>query len=188
MIKKIQKIKFLCLIIFLGILFFPLVSLAGEYTGYYDLNNNGKEDEGEPTGTIYYEGLVPCGKEVDINGTPTDMPCQFCHVFVMIDGILDFIITTIVPIIAVLMILIAGIMFIFAYLGGIEILPGGGTGGPKLLSQAKKTLNSAVIGLIIIFAAWIIVNTFFLVIGVAETEFGTGIKNWFQINCPIEIE
>jgi len=173
MIKKIQKTKFLCLIIFLAILFFPLVSLAGSYQadGY----------------TVIYEGLVPCGKEVDIDGTPTDMPCQFCHFFVMIDGILDFIITTIVPIIAVLMILIAGIMFIFAYLGGIEVLPGGGKGGPKLLSQAKKTLNSVVTGLIIIFAAWIIVNTFFLVIGVAETDFGTGIKNWFQINCPIII-
>ena len=163
-IVELMKNK-LFFLIFLGILFFPLVSLAGSY-----------QADGA---TVTYEGLVPCGvgKTVYVNGTPrVDIPCQFCHFFIMIDGILDFIITTIVPIIAVLMIVIGGIMFFAA------------AGNPASLASAKKLLTSVIIGLVIIYGAWILVNTFFLVIGVAETDFGTGIKNWFQINCPIEID
>jgi len=167
---KFQK---LFIIFFLGILLFPLVSLARSY-----------QADGA---TVTYEGLVPCGKIVDINGTPTDMPCQFCHFFVMIDAILDFVITM-AFIIAVLMIVFAGFLFIVAYLGGMELLTGGAKGGPKLLSQAKKTLTSVATGLLIIFAAWIIVNTIFVFLGVADWTLSfTGPGKWSQMNCPIEL-
>ena len=172
------------LIIFLvNLLLFPLVSLAGEY----------KADDT----TLCYEGLVPCGKEVFVGGhwengkcvggVPKDIPCQFCHIFVMVDAILDFVIG-IAFIIAVGMIVFAGLLFIVAYSGIGGYLSKETGGGPKLLSQAKSILGSVLTGLVIIFAAWIIVNTIFGVLGVAHWTRGfTGPGKWSQINCPIEL-
>jgi hypothetical protein len=110
-------------------------------------------------------GLVPCGG-------PGEPACQFCHFFVMLDEIIDFVLFTLVPPIAVLMLAIGGAMFIFAYFSG----------GEQTLSQAKKLITSVFLGLVIIFAAWILINLFFQIIGVAEwTTLQTG---WFRINCP----
>ncbi len=169
------------LIIFLGSLLFPLVVSAGTYTA--DSTN------------VCYEGLVPCGKEVNVGGSwengecvggvPTFIRCQFCHFFVMLDAIIDFVLFQLVPPIAILMLVIGGAMFMFAHLGGAEALPGGGAGGPKMLSQAKKLITSVIIGLIIIFAAWIIIDLFFSLIGVADW---TGLQEgWFTINCQVQL-
>ena len=111
-------------------------------------------------------GLVPCGG----NAVPS---CQLCHFFVMFDNIVDFIMLTLVPIVAVLMLVIGGVMFFLA------------TGNPSALSQAKSVITTTILGLIIVYAAWIIVNMFFVVIGVADTSFGIAIKNWFTIDCPL---
>ena len=138
---------------------------------------------------VCYEGLVPCGKDVYVagswengkcvGGTPTFIRCQFCHFFVMLDEIIDFVLFKLVPSIAILMLVIGGVMFIFGYFAG------GGEGEPKLFSQAKKLITSVFIGLIIMFAAWLIINLFFQFIGVAEW---TGLQQgWFQINCQIQL-
>jgi len=124
-------------------------------------------------------GLVPFGGEAEPR-------CQLCHFFVLFRNVVDFLLTKIIPPLAVLMIAIGGFMYDCAYLGSFEKLTGGGKGGPVLLARAKKLIISVVIGLLIIFAAWIIVNTFFQVIGVADW---TGLKEgWWQVNkdCPTE--
>jgi len=152
-----------------------LVSLAGEYiacqidpkTGKCITNTEKK---------VTYEGLVPCGKEVTVNGEKMVIHCQFCHFFVMAKGILDFVLKM-VFVVAVLMIVIAGIMYIIAPIGEEA-------GIPKLFPQAKGIITAVVIGLVIIFGAWIFVNTFFMLIGVQEW---TGLREWFKINCPIEL-
>ena len=174
--------KKIFLIILLGsFLFFPLISSAGTY----------KADNTD----VCYEGLVPCGKEVYIGGSwedgkcvggiPKFIRCQFCHFFVMLDGAIDFVLFKLVPPIAILMLVIGGVMFMFAYFGGAEMLPGGGAGGPKMLGQARKLITSVFIGLIIIFAAWIIIDLFFSLIGVAEW---TGLREgWFSIQCSIQL-
>jgi len=154
--------------------------------------------------TVIYEGLVPCGKEVCIySGTETvgefleflelfkvdhpdftleknceglggewkSIPCQFCHFFVMFRGILDFVLKLVI-IIGVLMLTIGGFMFFFA------------GGSPATLDRAKRVLTSTVIGLVIIFAAWLIINTIFMGIGVAKwTNLREG---WFTIPCSIK--
>ncbi len=120
---------------------------------------------------------MPCGGA----GEP---PCQLCHLFVMLDSVLDFIILRLTPIVAVLMLVISGVMFMVANFSGAEMLPGGAQGGPQLLSQAKKTLTAAAFGLVIIFSAWIIINTFLGFIGVNTW---TGLESgWWQINCPVK--
>ena len=115
-------------------------------------------------------GLVPCGGK--------DCPCTLCDFFVMFKNIVDFVMFRIVPLVAVLMILIGGFMYIIAYGGPTEILEGGKKGGTQLLSQAKSLFKSVVIGLFIVFGAWLIVNLFFQVIGV---EKWTNLREGWQI-------
>src|SRR3989338_10063032 len=85
-------------------------------------------------------GLVPCGGE-------GEEPCQLCHIFIMANNVLGQLFTWVVPTIAVLMLVIGGVMLLFA---GAR---------PNMLAQAKGVITSVVIGLLIIFAAWVIVNT-----------------------------
>jgi hypothetical protein len=169
-------VKKIFLVIFLGSLLLPLVSLAGEY-----------QTDGT---TVHYEGLVPCGKSQpgENESELVTMPCQFCHFFVMIEGIIDFILFRLIPPIAVLMLVIGGIMFMVAMFGGAEMLPGGIRGGPTLLNQSKRLITSVVIGLVIIFAAWLIINVFFTAFGFSEFGLSlTGPDKWAQINCSIQL-
>ncbi|OIO46644.1 MAG: hypothetical protein AUJ31_01340 [Parcubacteria group bacterium CG1_02_39_15] len=203
--------KKIFLSIFLISLLSPLTALAGTYIAAED----------STAYTIYYSGLVPCGKEV-CKGTTlnirtiesalaqgsnfdqacsagggtvyrgeqvgefyTGFPCTFCHFFVMLDGIFDFVLFQLVPPLAVLMLAIGGIMYIMAQFGGAEVLTGGGSGGPKLLGQAKKLMTAVVMGLVIIYGGWLIVDLFFDTIGVADW---TGLnQGWFSIKCQITI-
>ena len=163
-----KKYRFLVLILLLGILLLPLISLAGEYQA------GGT--------TVQYSGLVPCGKsEAGLGESQAvTMPCTLCHIFVMLKGIIDFFLlppTGIVFIIGILMIVIAGSMFIY----GTMISPG----DPKLVSNAQKIITSTIIGLIIVFGSWVFVNAFFLAIGV---QTWTGLQgDWFTIQCDIEL-
>jgi hypothetical protein len=181
------------LITFLLSLFLPVAASAGTYVAVYI------DDSADPptatTQNICYEGLVPCGKDVSAEGTWTDghcqggttvyIPCTFCHLFVMLDGIFDFILFQLIPPLAVLMLAIGGIMYVIAYFSEAETLVGGAKGGPKLLSQAKKLITSVMVGLIIIYAGWLLVDLFFDVIGVAEW---TGLsEGWFSIQCQVII-
>lgn len=165
--------KKIFLIIFFVSLLIPLISLAGTY-----------QADG---GNVCYEGLVPCGKPVNIGGSWEDghcvggdiqcVRCQFCHLFVMLNAIIYFVLFQIVPPIAALMLVIGGIMFMFANLG---------EGGPQMLNQARKLISSVIIGLIIMFSAWLVVGVFFSFIGVAEW---TGLQaGWFNINCPVKLD
>jgi len=159
-----KAIVFLLLVIFIGNFLFPFLASAGEYQGY--------------GGTVKYEGLVPCGKSsVGPNETEgVKKPCQLCHLFVMLDGIIDFVLIDILPWIVILMILIAGVMFYFA------------GGNPSLLLQAKKLITSVVIGVTIILCSYLIIGTVLTVLGVQSW---TTLDQWaengvFIIDCPIE--
>jgi hypothetical protein len=123
--------------------------------------------------------LVPCGPGVT-DATGKTIHCTFCHFFVLFKNIIDFLLVHIVPILAVLMLVIGGFMYVFAYFGTI---PGGGNGNPALVSRARSLFFYTILGLIIIYASWLIVNLFFQVIGVADW---TGLREgWWKINCPI---
>ncbi|MCD6148962.1 hypothetical protein J7J18_06350 [bacterium] len=170
-----KRLLFLIFII-LGILALPLTGLAARtYSadGY----------------TVEYEGLVPCGKCVKVSGLGIDtergcnaeknkyIHCQFCHFFVMLDAILDFIFQISI-VIAALMLSFAGLLYIMSVM---EFLPG----GPQTLSQAKSIIGSVFLGLLIIFGAWVIINLFFQIIGVSHW---TGLSGgWFEISCPIKL-
>lgn len=122
--------------------------------------------------TVSGAGLVPCGGE-------GEAACQLCHLFEMAKNIIDFLLlppSGLLFVIGTLLFIIAGMMYIVAKLFAPD--------STNMLSQANKVMTSVVIGLVIVFGAWIFVNTFFAVIGVAEW---TGLdQGWWTVSCPIE--
>jgi len=107
--------------------------------------------------------IVPCGG---------DNPCQFCHIFVLLANIINFVLTCLVPIIAGLMLII----------GGLYLLAAGAN--PQTLNQAKSVITAAVIGLVIIFLAWVFLNTILDFMGIQEW---TGLGTWWDFTgkCPV---
>jgi hypothetical protein len=157
-------------IFFLGILFFPLISLALNKYTITDINTGVKY-------TATYDGFVPCGRtptmvEPPAGGSSVVIDCTLCHLLVMIDGIVDFVLLKLVPPIATLGLIFAGISFY------------GAMGNPEKYNRAKTALLSIIIGLAIIYASWVIINEVFVeIMGMASwVGFGEG---WFRINCPV---
>lgn len=106
--------------------------------------------------------LVPCGG----SGQPD---CQLCHIFVLLNNLIGFVLTRIVPIAAALMIVIGGLAFLVA------------GPSPEKVGRARGIVTAAVIGLVVIFLAWVFINTFLDAIGVADW---TGLGTWWEIDCP----
>lgn len=109
------------------------------------------------------QALVPCGGP--------DCPCTLCHFFLMLQRIVNYLLFSIAPILAVLMIVIGGAMMMSAYAS---------QSGAEKINQSRKLFGAIVVGLIIIYGAWILINMFLATIGVAEW---TGLRNWWEIEC-----
>jgi len=92
--------------------------------------------------------------------------CDFLH---MLQHIMQFAIWHIAPLAAALMFVWGGILMLMPYLGG---------GGSAMLEKGKKILWTTVIGLLIIFLSWTIVNT--IIITLVD---GSVLKDWSQIKC-----
>ncbi len=113
-----------------------------------------------------YARLVPCGPGMP---SPDDV-CQFCHFFVLFKNIIDFILYSIIPPVAVFLVAWGGILFFFS------------AENPANIEKAKSLFKSVAIGLIIIYSSWFIVNLFFQAIGVQDW---TGLREgWWKIDCP----
>jgi hypothetical protein len=110
-------------------------------------------------------GLVPCGGKDQAD-------CQFCHIFLLINNILDLILTRLVPLIAVLFLIFGGLYMLFA------------RGNPGTLGQAKSIITATIIGMVIIFIAWVALNTFLDYMGIVEW---TRLGSWWDLTdkCPI---
>ncbi len=108
-------------------------------------------------------GLVPCGGcEVDLDSITGECPigqeqpdCQICHLFVMMNNIWNWLLR-IVAVVGALMLMV----------GGYSLLTAGGS--PKQLEDGKKILTTAITGLVIIFGAYLIVESILQAVGVAK--------------------
>ncbi len=114
-------------------------------------------------------GLVPCGGV----GQPS---CQICHLFVLANNVIEFFLFTILPILIPLMIIAGGAWMIMGYVSPEK--------GPDNIKKAKKMIESVIIGTIIVYTAWIIVNTFFQVLGVLEWQGFERDGLWEITDCP----
>ncbi|MCX6760801.1 MAG: pilin [Candidatus Nealsonbacteria bacterium] len=96
--------------------------------------------------------IVPCG---GMDGTTPQSACKFCHLFVLFNNLIQFLLLCIVPPIAVAGIVLAGVYFIFS------------GGNPGSIQKAKDIIRAVLIGLFIVFTAWLLVNLFFTYINVS---------------------
>ncbi|MCH7828755.1 hypothetical protein IH982_02780 [Patescibacteria group bacterium] len=108
------------------------------------------------------QGLVPCGEAGN--------PCKLCHLFQLVNNILNWVLFVIIPIIAPIFIVIGGIYLLIA------------RGDPGMFSKGKSVLTATVIGLIIVYTAYVLLSTVLTSLGVANW---TGLGSWWQIACPI---
>ena len=113
------------------------------------------------------EGIVPCGTVC--------CRCQLCDFFVLINRILVFVMFRVAPVIAVLMLVIGGVMFLVS------------SGNPSTITKAKQIIFSVIIGLGIMYSSYIIVGLLLRGIGLAdwvEKPYSSWWTNGiFQIDC-----
>lgn len=119
-------------------------------------------------------GLVPCGTSEN----PT--PCSLCYLFLLGTTITTFLTTKIAPALAVLA---------FA-LAGFKILISGGSPGTR--QEGIKIIRNTIIGLLIVFSAWIVINELLLffagnIYNTASTTGGLQLP-WHTINCSAPVE
>jgi hypothetical protein len=115
-------------------------------------------------------GLIPCGNT-------EQGPCTLCHFFVMFQNIMKWGLD-IIFILAVLIIFIAGIVYIIS------------SGNPGLMGKTKQMITLAISGIVIVLLAWIIINTTLYVLGATDIR-GRWIEGngwsgvWYEVNCPL---
>ncbi|OGZ60957.1 MAG: hypothetical protein A2919_00420 [Candidatus Spechtbacteria bacterium RIFCSPLOWO2_01_FULL_43_12] len=95
--------------------------------------------------------------------------CTFCDFFILIHNAIEFALFNLGPVLVALMIMI----------GGFYILTG--AGNPAQVAKGKNTVQWAILGYVLMMAAWLIVNTIFMVIDLNTSWAGLG--KWYEINC-----
>jgi hypothetical protein len=88
------------------------------------------------------EPIVPCGR----TGKP---PCNLCHLWHLASNVINFISFNLAIPIATLLFIAAGVIFLTS--GGSE----------ERVALAKSIFTNVVIGLIIIFCSWLLIDTLF---------------------------
>ena len=83
--------------------------------------------------------IVPCG------GTGKDA-CTLCHLFILVVNIAKFIAFTLTPPIAALLFFYGGVRYVVS--GGSE----------QNVTAARQIITKTVIGLVLIYTAWIVIN------------------------------
>lgn len=101
-------------------------------------------------------GFVPC----------EGAGCNFCHFVVLANNIIAWLIGV-----------LAVVFGVMVFAAGIGLVTSGGN--PGKLEDAKKSLTNALIGLIIVLAAWLIIDTLLK----ATLQTGPNIAPWEQIQC-----
>ncbi len=102
-------------------------------------------------------GLVPCTGAVTCTGTAPNQTCTTdCTIsafFTLILNIYNFIVQDIATPLAILSISIGGIIMMIS------------AGNPNLLGLGKKIFYAAIIGLVLVFCSWLIINFIMQAVG-----------------------
>jgi hypothetical protein len=89
-------------------------------------------------------GLVPCGNV---------QCCRIGHFFILLNNIYTFAWKYIATPLAILMLAIGGVMILIS------------AGNPQLASKGKELIKWAIIGLVLVFGAWVIINFILTALG-----------------------
>ncbi len=177
-IKAMSKIIFLALTFAfsLGVIFAPLESArASSHQKDWcpdsrgiagDQSNFVWDKDSAEYGTVTIDGaqrrivggLVPCGRSCDDPTTEINeaADCSFCSFFYLFNGIVKWVVTIIVPSIAVLLIAIGGFMLAMS------------RGNPGQSQKGKDILIWTLAGIAVMFIGWAVLNSFLSGIGVMK--------------------
>ena len=111
------------------------------------------------------QGLIPCGG-------PRQRPCTACDLFVLFRNVVNFLLFTIIPLLAAI---------IIAW-GAFRALLGMSQGKVEEWKKGKDVLIAVIVGLVIIYSAWLLVGFFLTAVGVTSMQ-GWNPQNWFRIEC-----
>ncbi len=116
-------------------------------------------------------GIVPCDRLVDDPSTSWVelQPCKICHIVILASEIINFLMGLVV-LITILAIIVSGL---------IHVKAGGDT---SLILAAKQGMNKILLGFVIIFTMWVIVNTSMVLFGFND-PLGDG--NWAKFDCDL---
>lgn len=132
--------------------------------------------ETPPEDTSKFLPLVTCGRNIDgkpETTLPGEQSCRICDIWVLSNRVINFAFFLATPILII--VLIAGG---FIYLTS--------EGNPKKTEQAKSLLTSAIVGIVIALAAWLIVSTILKNLAKEGNEF---MLPWDKIpTCPKPLE
>lgn len=119
---------------------------------------------------VDYIPLVPCGLQNQPSGGIPNWDytraCTRCDAFKLAENVIDFTLQGLVP-------PVAAVLFVYA---GLMILLGGAM--PKRIEHGKAVFRNTFIGLLIILASWLIVNTFIQSFGPDQVK-----GSWFKLTC-----
>jgi hypothetical protein len=108
--------------------------------------------------------LVPCGSEGN--------PCTLCHFYILTENIIGFMMWYLAPALAI---------FIVAW-GGFNILIAGSD--PARKQAGRKAITAAIVGLLIVFGAWVIINQFLLSFSGQKSGTAKIFSNpWTKVEC-----
>ena len=118
------------------------------------------------------EGIIPCGRLVDDPSTEWIelQPCTICHIIILFSEIINLLME-LVALITILAMIVAGLIYIKA------------GGNMSLILAAKQNINKVLLGFIIVFIAWVIVNVSMMLFGFND-PLGDG--SWKKLNCDLE--
>lgn len=106
--------------------------------------------------------LVPCGPA----SLGFEQMCDTCQLFKLAQNIVTLITTEVAPVLAVIMIVVGAFFLLTA--GGSE----------KAITKGKTIITSAIVGIMIILASWLVIN---LILSSLAPKATSG--PWYQINC-----
>lgn len=113
-------------------------------------------------------GLIPCGKNCDDPDTTwvETQPCSLCSMILMGQLLIEFMLK-ISAVAAILCIAFGGILYIFA------------AGNQGTIEKAKSIIKYVLLGFVIIFVAWALVDTILAMFGYIDPAGG----EWYSMNC-----
>ena len=113
-------------------------------------------------------GLMPCGKNYNDPDTAWDEceSCDLCKMILMGQLIIEFLLK-ISAVVAVLAIAAGGFLYMFA------------AGNQGTIDKAKSMIKYVLIGFLIVFIAWALVDTILAMFGYIDPVGG----EWYSINC-----
>ena len=115
--------------------------------------------------------------EADSGGlvTCTGPDCDLCSFVSMIDGIIDWLIGIMVVVFAI----------ITAYAGFLLVVSGGNVEARK---KARTLITNSIVGIIIVLAAWILIDTLLRVLLPGDTGDIDGFGPWNEVKCNSQFE